>query len=80
MSTYQSVPRPDLFVTVRAVEARSVIAMVEELAALDLHVVRANYEASDAPSDASFRELVYTRIAKIGYAVHAFERAAGRRT
>ena len=80
LSTYQSASRPTVFVTVATVEARAVIAMVNELAKLDLYVVRANYVASDAPCDARFRELVYTRIAKIGYAVHGFEQAAGRRT
>lgn len=80
LSTYQSTPRPTLFVTVATVEARSVIAMVDELATLDLHVVRENYEASDAPRDASFRDLVSARIAEVGYAMHGFERAVGRRT
>jgi hypothetical protein len=80
LSTYRSGHRPALFVTVRAVEAQSVIAMADELSWLGLKVVRANYVISVGPGDTGFCERVSAAIAETGYAVHGFERAVDRRS
>ena len=78
LNTYESGHHPHLFVTVRAVEAQAVISVVDELSALELRVVRADYPMPEDPRDTRFRELVCAGIAKNGYAVHGFDRAVGR--
>jgi hypothetical protein len=78
LNTYQSGHRPHLFVTIATVEANAIIAIVEGLSTLGLHVVRANYAMPDDFRDTRFSQLVAAGIAKDGYAVHGFERAVGR--
>jgi hypothetical protein len=80
LSTYRSCHRPGVFVTVRTVEAPSVIVMVDELSGLGLEMVRADYLISAGPGDIGFFELVSAAIANTGYAVHGFERAIDRRS
>ena len=77
LNTYESCRHPDLFVTMPAAEARSVISTVDALATLDLRVVRADYAMPGDPRDTRFREMVLTGIAKEGYAIHGFDRAVG---
>jgi hypothetical protein len=74
LDTYESAALLDVFVTLPSAEARTMIAMVDKLAALELRLVRSSYTlASDASG--AFRELVLTGIATCGYAVHGFDLA-----
>jgi hypothetical protein len=75
LSTYESGTIPGVFVTVPSTEAQFVIAMVDQLSALRLRPFRTDYTISE---DAHFLELVTTRIADNGYAVHGFDIAVGR--
>jgi len=77
-STYESGVIPDVFVTLPSSEARFVIAMVDRLSALQLRLFRGDYTISAQPDDLQFLELVTTRVAQDGYALHGFEIAVGR--
>jgi hypothetical protein len=78
LSTYESGAIPGVFVTLPSTEARFIIAMVEQLSALSLRIVRAEYTVSGEENDLKFLELVTMRIAENGYAVHGFDVAVAR--
>ena len=78
LSTYESGAIPGVFVTLPSAEARFIIAIVDELSALSLNIVRARYTVSGEDNDLDFLELVTMRIAENGYAVHGLEVAVAR--
>lgn len=69
LSTYQSSSIPGMFVTLPSAEASATIGIVDQLARLELSIVRQGYElpAFD-PSPISGR--VMAEIAQTGYAMH----------
>jgi len=75
LDTYESAALLDVFVTLPTVEARSMIALVDKLAALKLRLVRGSYTLASDAATGAFRELVMTEIAACGYAVHGFDLA-----
>jgi hypothetical protein len=78
LNTYESAAIPDVFVTLPSNEAPFVIAMVDTLTAMQLRLFRGDYTVSGEPADLEFLELVTTRIADKGYALHGFDLAVGR--
>jgi len=73
LDTYESAAVLDVFVTLPTAEARTMIAVVDKLAALKLRLVRSSYTIAPDASAGAFRELVLTEIATCGYAVHGFD-------
>ena len=80
LNTYRSASRPDVFVTFPSVEASSIIASVDKLAALQLQLVRPHYTLASDARNAAFAEFVAAEIALSGYAVHGFDLAFEQRT
>jgi hypothetical protein len=79
VNTYESAAIPDVFVTFPSVEAASIIAAVDKLAALELQLVRARYTLDTHDKNAAFAEFVAVEIALSGYAVHGFDVAFEQR-
>jgi hypothetical protein len=73
LDTYESAAIPDVFVTIPSAEASAVIATVDKLRALKLHVVRHGYALRSDSRNAAFVEWVNTQIGASGYAVHGFD-------
>jgi hypothetical protein len=73
VDTYESDAIPDVFVTLPTAEASAVIATVDKLRALRLHVVRHGYALRPDSRNAAFVEWINTQIAASGYAVHGFD-------
>lgn len=75
LNTYESTAIPGVFVTFPSVEAESIIASVDKLAALQLQLVRPRYTVDANAGNAAFAEFVAVEIALSGYAVHGFDLA-----
>lgn len=84
LDTYQSRAIADVFVTVRAVEARCVVACAGLLGPLRLEGYRRGYEIATLPCHDDFFRRVAADITARGFALHgfdvAFERRRSRRT
>jgi hypothetical protein len=78
LNTYQSRTTPDVYVTMPAVEAAAIFALVDCLGPMCLTPVRCGYRLSGDPRDTGFREKVTLEIAAVGYAVHAYDSALQR--
>jgi len=70
LNTYKSEVSPGCFVTIPAATAASTIAMVDELAALHLHLARHAYAIPPEASDSESVVSILTQIVDRGYALH----------